>query len=194
MSTGFERIGKDSELQDHWLRRIVAFIIDFIIVGACALVVWGVIWMLFVLAAVVTGFHVYMSNPFLFSFIVGLFSVPYFAFLESYFEGTFGKKIMRLGTIRLDGQKPRLDVAFVRNASKIYWVLVLIDALIGFATPGDPRQKASDRIAGTIVVSTGVSPMTALQTSRGDALYCSNCGKRLSAGVRYCPYCGRLQE
>jgi len=32
MSTGFERIVSDRQLQDHWIRRLIAVIIDYIIV------------------------------------------------------------------------------------------------------------------------------------------------------------------
>jgi len=53
-------------------------------------------------------------------------------------------------------------LAFIRNISKIYWIIVLIDTVIGLATPGDPHQKVTDRIAGTTVVSTGTSPVAAV--------------------------------
>lgn len=55
MSTGFERIGSDSQLQDHWIRRLVAFIIDSVIVGLFTLVIAAIIWIPFILMAVATG-------------------------------------------------------------------------------------------------------------------------------------------
>jgi uncharacterized RDD family membrane protein YckC len=158
MSTGFEKIGSDSRLQDHWIRRLVAFIIDAIIVGIGTLIIVAIIAIPFILIAAASGLPWYVFNPFIGPFFVGILSVLYFAFLESWYGWTFGKKIMNLRTTKLGGQKPPLDVAFIRNISKIYWIFVLIDVIIGLATPGDPRQKISDRMAGTTVTSTTAPP------------------------------------
>ncbi|MFQ6068769.1 MAG: RDD family protein [Candidatus Bathyarchaeia archaeon] len=158
MSTGFERIGRDSRLQDHWIRRLVAFIIDSIILAIGTLIIAAIVAMPFIIMAAATGLPWFVFNPFTFPFFAGVLSVLYFALLESYYGWTFGKRIMNLKTIDLGGQKPPLDVAFIRNISKIYWILVLMDVVIGLATPGDPHQKVSDRMAGTTVVSTTTPP------------------------------------
>jgi hypothetical protein len=50
------------------------------------------------------------------------------------------------------GGRPSLESAFIRNISKVYWVLLILDVVGGFFTVGDPRQKYSDRIARTTVV------------------------------------------
>jgi uncharacterized RDD family membrane protein YckC len=158
MSTGFEKIGSDSRLQDHWIRRLVAFIIDSIIAFIATMIIAVIISIPFIIMAAATGWTGYIFNPFIVPFFVGILSVLYFALLESWYGWTFGKKIMNLKTVKLDGQKPPLDAAFIRNISKIYWILVLIDVIIGLATPGDPNQKVSDRFAGTTVVSTITQP------------------------------------
>ena len=194
MSTGFERIGRDSQLQDHWIRRLVAFIIDSVIVGAFTLIIAAIIWIPFILMAVATGLPWYLFNPFSFPFFAGVLSVLYFTLLETHYGSTFGKKIMNLKTTKLDGQKPPLDLAFIRNASKIYWILVLIDTAIGLATPGDPHQKVTDRIAGTIVVSTAASPLAGVTAAKPATKICPYCGKRLPANAKYCLYCGKEQD
>jgi len=194
MSTGFEKIGRDSQLRDHWIRRLVAFIIDSVIVGAFTLIIAAIIWIPFILMAVATGLPWYLFNPFSFPFLAGIFSVLYFTLLETYYGSTFGKKIMDLKTTKLDGQKPPLDLAFIRNASKIYWVLVLIDTVIGLATLTDPHQKMTDRIAGTIVVSTSASPLLDVTAAKPATKTCAYCGKRLLANAKYCPYCGKEQD
>lgn len=158
MPTGFEKIGSDSQLQDHWIRRLVAFIIDAIIVGIGTLIIAAIIAIPFIIMAAATGLPWYVFNPFIGPFFIGILSVLYFALLEFWYGWTFGKRIMNLKTIKLGGQKPPLDVAFIRNISKIYWILALIDVIIGLATPGDPHQKISDRMAGTTVVSTTAPP------------------------------------
>jgi uncharacterized RDD family membrane protein YckC len=188
MSTGFERIRSDSKLQDHWIRRVIAFIIDSVIVSACTLVLAGIIAITFIITA---GLPWNVFNPFSFPFFAGILSVLYFTLLETYYGSTFGKRIMNLKTTKLDGQKPPLDLAFIRNISKIYWILVLIDIVSGLATPGDPHQKVTDRIAGTIVVSTGTSPVAAVTAAQPTAKVCSHCGKTLPKNAKYCPYCGK---
>lgn len=190
MSTGFERIGRDSQLQDHWIRRVVAFIIDSIIVGVFTLIIAAIIWLPFVF----TGLPWYMFNPFSFPFFAGILSVLYFALFETYYGRTFGKRIMNLETTKLNGQRPHLEASFIRNLSKIYWLLVLIDTVIGLAMSGDPRQKVTDRFAGTIVVSTGTSPMKSTQASIPSAKFCSQCGKRLPTNAKHCPHCGKEQN
>ncbi len=190
MSTGFERIGSDSMLQDHWIRRLVAFIIDNIIVGAFTLVIAAIILLPFIVISVATSLPWYMFNPLSFPFFAGILSVLYFTLFETYYGSTFGKKIMNLTTRKLDGQKPPLDLAFIRNVSKIYWVLVLIDTVIGLATSGDPHQKVSDRMAGTTIVSTGSSALSVLATSSATK-FCPYCGHKLPKDAKYCLHCGK---
>ncbi len=158
MSTGFEKIGSDSHLQDHWIRRLVAFIIDSIIAFIGALIVAAIIAIPFIIISATTGLPWFVFDVFVGPFFLGVISVLYFALLESWYGWTFGKKIMNLKTIKVDGQKPPLDAAFIRNISKIYWILLLLDVIIGLATPGDPHQKIMDRFAGTTVVSATAPP------------------------------------
>jgi len=194
MSTGFEKIGSDSHLQDHWIRRLVAFIIDSIIVSVCTFIIAAIIIAPLVLIAAATGLPGYMFDPFSFPFFAGILSVLYFTFFETYYGWTFGKRIMNLETIKLDGQKLSLDLALIRNISKIYWILVLIDTVIGLATKGDIHQKVTDRIAGTTVVSTGTSPLAGITATQRAARFCSYCKQRLSEEAEYCPHCGKEQE
>jgi uncharacterized RDD family membrane protein YckC len=166
MSTGFERIGKDSQLQDHWIRRTVAFIIDSIIIGAFTLIIAIIISIPLGLMSFATGLPWYLLNPLSFPFFAGILSVLYFSLMEAYYGAPFGKNIMKLKATTLNGQKPTLDLAFLRNVSKIYWILVLLDAIIGLATPGDPHQKITDRVAGTTVVSEGTSPLPSVAVAQ----------------------------
>ncbi len=154
MSTGFEKIGSDTRLQDHWIRRLIAFIIDSIIVAIATFIIVAVIAIPFIIVAALAGLPWFLTNPFAFPFFVGILSILYFALLESWYGWTFGKRIMNLKVVKNDGQKPPLDATLIRNISKIYWILILLDVIIGLATPGDPNQKTTDRIAGTTVTST----------------------------------------
>ncbi len=151
MSTGFEKIGSDAQLQNHWIRRLVAFIIDSIIAWIGVMIIMAIIFVPFMIAAA-GDWPWFAFNPLVSPLFTGILSILYFVILESWYGWTFGKRIMNLETVRTDGKKPPLDAAFIRNISKIYWIIVLLDVIIGLATPGDPNQKVTDRLAGTTVV------------------------------------------
>ncbi len=148
MSTAFEKIGTDRLLQDHWLRRLIAGIIDSIIIGIIITII-----LIFVplppWASV--GIPLFGDVP---SLIRGVAFFLYASFLESTWGTTIGKQVMYLKVTTIDGKLPTLNRTMIRDISKINGLLWLIDTLIGMATVGDPHQKYSDRFAGTTVVST----------------------------------------
>lgn len=153
MSTAFEKIGTDRQLQDHWVRRLIATIIDGIIVSILVAILWAII----TLPLLATGTFVspwYFNWLALPSFIIGLLWLLYASFMESAQGSTFGKQIMNLKVTTADGRIPTFAIALTRNVSKIYFLLLLLDVVIGMATAGDPHQKYTDRIAGTTLVST----------------------------------------
>lgn len=79
--------------------------------------------------------------------------------MESSRGTTIGKQIMNLKATTIDGNVIGLDMALIRNVSKVYPVLWLIDTIVGMATPGDPHQKFMDRMARTTVESTTPATM-----------------------------------
>ncbi|MEM2104036.1 MAG: RDD family protein [Candidatus Bathyarchaeia archaeon] len=193
MTIGFETIGKDPQLQDHWIRRLLAFIIDSVIVSLCTLIIAAIISIPFILTALAAGLPWYVLNLFSFPLLVGVLSILYFTLLETYYGSTFGKRIMNLKITTIDGKRPSLYSALIRNVSKIYWILVLLDTIIGLATPGDPHQKITDRIAGTNVAPTAASPLKFVETKL-PVNVCSQCGKALPENAVYCPNCGKKRD
>lgn len=132
-------------LQDHWLRRLIAIVIDF----AISLVIAFIISIFVPLPA--------LGIPLLgttFNLLQGLIFILYTAVLESTWGAPFGMQLMRLRVTTTDGRNPALDRALIRDVSKIHGVVLLIDTVVGMATAGDPHQKITDRYAGTTVVST----------------------------------------
>lgn len=152
--TGFERIQKDQQLQSLWLNRFIAYVIDSIIVGVAVSLIAVVIAMPVLLIDVFThGFRPEFWAPWsAFSGLMSIISLFYYAFSESSRGATIGKGIMGLKVITGRGEKPSLDKAFLRNVSKLHWVILLLDILIGLGTAGNPNQKFSDRYVGTLVV------------------------------------------
>ncbi|OGD45850.1 MAG: hypothetical protein A3K76_01840 [Euryarchaeota archaeon RBG_13_57_23] len=138
MVTGFDYLSKDKALQEHWLRRFVAIVID-----------WLVIWIPFMVFFSVLSIAWF---SFMFIGIPGAAFFLYCAFFEYVIGGTVGKMLMRLKVVALSG---KLDIAqaLLRNISKIFWPLLLLDWIIGMAIDTqDPRQKWSDQLAKTSVM------------------------------------------
>jgi len=138
---------------NHWLYRLIAYIIDSIIAGIPAYIIYYVV----ILSVIYSGaiFFAWWLFWLLLPLIFGIIEVLYFVILEVSFGGaTVGKKVLGLQVQMVNGSKVTFDKSFIRNISKILWFFLIIDWLVGVAMPGrDRRQKYTDRIAGTTVVS-----------------------------------------
>lgn len=138
--TAAQRILSESSLQQHWVKRIIAIVIDSIIVGI-ATAIMG-------LLINVAGIFNWLNFP----FVMGLVYVLYFTITESSYGYTIGKRLVNLKVVSTGGQKPSLKNAFIRNISKIHFIFLLLDAIGGFFTSKDHHQKYIDQIAHTTVV------------------------------------------
>lgn len=148
MVTGLNILGSNKALQDHWIKRIVAYIID-------AIIVW-IVLTLILLAAFPVWWAVggFFGIFFGFGALLGaLLALLYWIIQEGFMGGTVGKKIMGLRVVGTTGPMDLIR-ATIRNVTKIHGLLLLLDWILGLATEGDPRQKFTDRFAGTTVVRT----------------------------------------
>jgi uncharacterized RDD family membrane protein YckC len=139
----------------HWLLRLIAYIIDAIIIGIIVAILWFILFVPFIFVGAFAGFFAAWGVALLFPFLLGVLMVFYFFYAEVNWGGTFGKRIMGLRVQTVNGGKISYSQSFIRNISKIHPLFLLLDWLIGVATPGDKRQKYSDRLAGTVVVQAG---------------------------------------
>src|SRR3989475_10809317 len=137
MPSAIDLIGRNPALQEHGIRRFFAALIAGLAVG--------VIYLLFALPLAFLGLVWYIV-PFLF----GVVWVAYSMLLEALFSATIGKRLLKLRVVAIDGN---LDImhCVIRNISKIYLLLFLLDVIIGGVTQGDPRQRPFDRLARTTV-------------------------------------------
>jgi len=124
----------------HWILRLIALIIDGIILA--------------IVAAILFFILVFPLDALLWPLVVGVLMLLYFLFLDVNYGGTLGKRIVGLKVQTVNGGRINYSQSVIRNISKIYWLLILLDWIIGIATPGDKRQKYTDRIAGVVVVQT----------------------------------------
>lgn len=136
MVTGFDYLSRDKALQEHWLRRFVAIIIDALVIYIpLSLLSWVVSWALF--------------WPF---FVMGGIFFLYCALFDTVVGGTVGKMLLRLKTVSVTG-KINIAQALMRNVSKVFFPILLIDWILGMAVDTqDPRQKWTDQVSRTSVM------------------------------------------
>jgi uncharacterized RDD family membrane protein YckC len=144
--TVIERFENDTMLQEHWIRRLIAYVIDSIIIGIGTF-----------LFLAIAMFPAFIANPiivfnlFSFPFAMGIVFLLYFPITEAMFGGTFGKNFLGLKVVAKSSERLSLEKAFMRNISKIHPVVLLLDVVGGLITSNDLHQKYSDRIANTSV-------------------------------------------
>ncbi|MGD0644802.1 MAG: RDD family protein [Candidatus Bathyarchaeia archaeon] len=134
----------------HWLIRLIAYVIDSIIIFIPTAIIYFVILAAVILSSsfVFVTFGVWLLLP----LILGILELLYFVILDVAWGATIGKRILGLQVQMVNGGKVTYDKAFIRNISKIFWLFLVLDWLIGIVTTGDKRQKFTDRYAGTVVV------------------------------------------
>ncbi|MDG6934147.1 MAG: RDD family protein [Nitrososphaerota archaeon] len=142
--TAFDKVSSDSEAQSHWLLRVVAYVVDAIIIGIVAYI----LLLLTPLAFANLFFLVGLTG----ALYAGVLMFLYASFMEGIYGATIGKKLVGLHVALENGGKATLEQTFVRNVSKVYWLLLILDLIAGLFTKGDYRQRYTDRIAKTLVV------------------------------------------
>jgi uncharacterized RDD family membrane protein YckC len=155
--TGLEMLRDDHAVRNHWARRVIAILIDTALVSVALLIIAVLVAIPFLIGS---GFSVTAATfpgwwaawwGFGFGGILPVIMFLYFFFLEGMYAKTLGKHVMGLRVERLDGKPVSFRESAVRNISKIYWVLLLLDVLLGLGMHGESSQKFSDRYIGTKV-------------------------------------------
>ena len=82
-----------------------------------------------------------------FGAFAGLLLVLYFTFAEATYGKTIGKAVMGLRVTTESGGRPTIGASFLRNLSKINWVL-LLDVISGLVLDVGYTKKFSDRHLG----------------------------------------------
>ena len=91
--------------------------------------------------------------------IAPLVILAYFVLAEALFERTIGKELMGLRAARLDGKRLDLWSAFVRNISKIAFILLIIDVAAGLG----PMETAGKSTA-TAILEPSWKPQTTAES------------------------------
>jgi len=158
--TGFELLRDDKSVQNHWARRLIAYIIDVALVTVVLTIIAVVTSITFLIGI---GFPAIGTFPAVWAawwgglWFAGLASpislvvFLYFFLAEGLYGRTLGKEIIGLQVHRVDGKPMDMRSSLIRNISKISWILLLIDVAVGLGTHGEMSQKWSDRYVGTKV-------------------------------------------
>ena len=105
-------------------RRVIAYVLDFFVVSA---VMWIISYLLYLVISPNSIYSIYQIFPFL----VPVLIVAYFAICEMKAGATVGKALMYLQVRSKNGGKITWSQAIVRNLTKIYWIPIIFDWLIG---------------------------------------------------------------
>jgi uncharacterized RDD family membrane protein YckC len=142
---------KENNVQSYWVRRLVALFIDAIIVSIALGIVTALLALPFFFVSGPVAFRSVFAGAY--SFAYGIILVVYFTFAEVLTGTTLGKRLFGLRVrAGAGGRHPTFSEAILRNISKIYWLLLLLDTVVGLATSKSYTRKFSDRFAGTEVV------------------------------------------
>lgn len=136
MPTGFDYLGQDKALQEHWLKRFVAIILDALLVYTPIMVLSTIFGGGYFGAGLISGIALFLYAS-LFDLSAG---------------GTVGKMVVHMRAVPMAGEMT-LSRALLRNFTKIFGLLLLLDWIIGMAVETrDPRQKWTDQVAHTSVI------------------------------------------
>ena len=123
-------------------KRVVAYILDFFVVSA---IMWIISYLLFLVMGKANVYQVYQVLP----YVVPVLILVYFILCEKLLGATVGKSLMYLQVRSKNGAKISWIQAIVRNLTKIYWVPIIFDWLIGKILKTD---RLLNNITKTIVV------------------------------------------
>lgn len=116
-------------------RRIIAYVLDFIVVSA-------IMWIFSYVVYMLLGPNSYSVYKY-YIYALPVFIVLYFTLCEKMAGASVGKAIMYLQVRSRNGARISWIQAILRNITKIYWVPIIFDWLIG-------KLLRSDRLFGAI--------------------------------------------
>ena len=117
-------------------RRIIAYVIDFFVVSVF-------MWIISYLASLIVNPIDVISVYGIFTYLTPILGLAYFVVLEKTKGATIGKALMYLEVKSRNGNNINGAQAIVRNLTKIYWIPMIFDWLIG-------RVMNTDRLFANI--------------------------------------------
>ena len=128
---------------NFWGRRLIALIVDIIILTLFMWILSAVVFMI-TASAGVFSFLTYWI------FFGAVIIIVYFTFFEGKTSKTLGKRMFNLKVVAENGNM-NYKKAFIRNLSKILYLPLILDLILGFIFVKS-NDRFLDRISGTYVV------------------------------------------
>jgi uncharacterized RDD family membrane protein YckC len=144
MSSALDEVLDNKQAQEFWLRRLIAFLMDVIIIYVPISIMVSIAW--------TSGF---LNQPVW--LLSGALLIVYTALFESELGYTIGKRIMGLEVVSLDPRIYDIRRGLIRNISKIHPVLLLIDMLLGLLERDRVNMRYVDTVVATEVVDSQVA-------------------------------------
>lgn len=124
-------------------KRVIAYVLDFIVVSA---LMWIVSYFIFGMIGPQKVYDAYRYLP----YVVPVLIFVYFVLLEKLAGASIGKAIMNIQVRSKNGANISWLQAIVRNLTKIFWVPIIFDWLIG-------KFLRTDRLFNNITRTTVVN-------------------------------------
>ena len=124
-------------------RRVIAYVADFFVVSA---IMWIVSYLMYLIINPYETYKVYSY----FIYVVPFLVFFYFVILKKFKGSTVGKALMYIQVRSKNGAKISWAQAIVRNLTKLFWIPILFDLVLGFIFTREDRLFNS--ITKTIVV------------------------------------------
>jgi uncharacterized RDD family membrane protein YckC len=129
-------------------KRILAYLADYFVVTA---IMWILAQLLYFVVLPLSAFFIYEYSL----IIAPIIGIVYFVLLEKRLGTTVGKHLLFLKVVSIDNhnhhEKITYKQATIRNISKIYWLPIIIDLLMGKFVDSS-NERILSRYAKTEVV------------------------------------------
>ena len=134
-----------------WEDRFVAWLIDFIVVGAISEVVFTILALPFAFRLPrefdFAGFVSILTDAF---YLRSAVFLAYWTYFESTSGQSLGKKIMNLKVVDINGNVPNTTNSFLQALGKAF--ILPLDLLIGWIFLNEKRQRLLNKLSDTLVV------------------------------------------
>ncbi len=137
-------------MQNLWGQRFVALMVDIIILTLLMWILSAIIYPLIAAVGIFTVLNYW-------GLLAALIIIVYFTYMEGKSGSTLGKRLLKLRVKALEGNL-NYKKSFIRNISKILWVPIILDVILGFAL-GDSNDRFLDKVSRTFVVMDTVEPV-----------------------------------
>ncbi len=134
-----------------WGDRILAYIIDIVILGAVVAVVKGIINVPAIISSMFGNpipYFVPWSSPGL----DGLVYFVYFVWMDYTYGQSIGKMVMRARVTGLEGQRLTLEQALLESFGKSFFPINFLDVVLGWIFYTGKNQRLFTYLARTIVI------------------------------------------